>query len=177
MTCDARCNCDVRIYDLYGLKAHRDVLSNNFCCIHLTISKIGCHRITQQCWHACTNEILEIWKLHVLWNNFIKYARIFFKPSKQTFLHPTILTRGRNLMLTPKLHMYEIWSKLKKQNISLNFWVNIGMWPVIFIRFTMPDATMMSEYMIYMVWKLVATFCPITSVSFIWQFRKLVVTG
>ena len=89
----------------------------------------------------------------------------------------TILTRGRNPMLTPKLHMSEIWSKSKKWNISLNFWVNIGMWPIISMQLTMPDATVMSEYMIYMVWKLVAMFCPITCVTFIWQFRKLVVTG
>ena len=80
-------------------------------------------------------------------------------------------------MLTPKLHMSEIWSKLKKWNILLNFWVNIGMWPVVSTQPTMSDATLMSEYMIYMVWKLVAMFCPITSVTFIWQFWKLVVTG
>ena len=74
----------------------------------------------------------------------------------------TILMRGKSPMLTPKLHMYEIWSESKKHNILLNFWVNIGMWPIVFAWFAMPDATMMSEYMIYMVWKLVAMFCPIT---------------
>ena len=56
-----------------------NVLSNNLCHVHLTISKIGCHRLTQQCWHPCTNEILEIWKLHILWHNFIKCAWIFLQ--------------------------------------------------------------------------------------------------
>ena len=87
-------NGDVRIYDLYGLKAHSNVLSNNLCHVQLTISKIGCHRLTQQCWHACTNEILEIWKLHVLWNNLIKCAQIFFKPSEQTFFYPDDSNEG-----------------------------------------------------------------------------------
>ena len=176
-TCNAWHNHDVRIYDLYGLKAHSNVLSNNLCHIHVTISKIGCHRLTQQHWHACTNEILEIWKLHILWHNFIKCARIFFKPSEQTFFIQTILMRGTNPMLTPKLHTSEIWSKLKKWNISLNFWVNIGMWPIIFMWLTMPNVTVMSEYMIYMVWKLIVMFCPITCVTSMWQFQKLVVTG
>ena len=71
----------------------------------------------------------------------------------------------------------EIWSKLKKQNISLNFWVNIGVWPIVSMRLAMPNVTVMSEYTIYMVWKLIAMFCPITCVMFIWQFQKLVVTG
>ena len=71
----------------------------------------------------------------------------------------------------------EIWSKLKKQNISLNFWVNIGVWPIVSMRLAMPNTTVMSEYTIYMVWKLIAMFCPITCVMFIWQFQKLVVTG
>ena len=89
----------------------------------------------------------------------------------------TILMRGKIPMLTPKLHMSEIWSELKKQKISFNFWVNVGMWPIVSVWLAMPDETVMSEYMIYMVWKLVVTFCPITSVTFIWQFQKLVVTG
>ena len=108
VTCNAWCNRDVRIYDLYGLKAHSNVLSNNLCHIHVTISKIGCHRLTQQHWHACTNEILEIWKLHILWHNFIKCAWIFFKPSEQTFFIQMILMRGRNPMLTPKLHIWNL---------------------------------------------------------------------
>ena len=84
-TCNGWCNRDVRIYDLYGLKACSNILFNNLCHVHLTILKIGCHSLTQQCWLACTNEILEIWKLHILWNNFIKCARIFCKPSEQMF--------------------------------------------------------------------------------------------
>ena len=88
------CVRHVRIYDLYGLKACSDILSNNFCHVHLTILKIGCHRLTQQCWHACTNEILEIWKLHVLWNNLIKCAQIFFKPSEQMFFYPDDSNEG-----------------------------------------------------------------------------------
>ena len=87
----------------------------------------------------------------------------------------TILMRGTNPVLTPKLHMSEIWSKSKKWNMLLNFWVNIGMWPVISMWLAMADATMMSEYTIYMVWKLIAMFCPITCVM--WKFWKLVVTG
>ena len=78
----------------------------------------------------------------------------------------TILMRGTNPVLTPKLHMSEIWSKSKKWNMLLNFWVNIGMWPVISMWLAMADATMMSEYTIYMVQKLIAMFCPITCVMF-----------
>ena len=81
----------------------------------------------------------------------------------------TILMRGTNPVLTPKLHMSEIWSKSKKWNMLLNFWVNIGMWPVISMWLAMADATMMSEYTIYMVQKLIAMFCPITCVMFIWH--------
>ena len=33
----------------------------------------------------------------------------------------TILMIGKNPMLTPKLHMSEIWSESKKWNMSLNF--------------------------------------------------------
>ena len=94
VTRDAWHNRDIRIYDLYGLKAHSNVLSNNFCHVYVTISKIGCHRLTQQCWHACTNKILEIWKLHILWHNFIKCAQIFFKPSEQTFFYPDNSNEG-----------------------------------------------------------------------------------
>ena len=152
-----------------------------FCSITSVMSmwqfqKFSCHTLTQQCWHACTSEILEIWKLHILWHNFIKCAQIFFKPSEQTFFYPDKSNEGKNPMLTPKLHMSEIWTKLKKWNILLNFWVIIGMWPVISVRLMMPDATVMSEYMIYMVWKLIAMFCSITSVMSMWQFQKLVVT-
>ena len=87
----------------------------------------------------------------------------------------TILMMGKKSMLTPKLHMSEIWSESKKWNMSLNFWVNIGMWPVISMWLTMPDTTVMSEYTIYMVWKLIAMFCSITSVTSLWQYWKLVV--
>ena len=97
VTHDAECNCDVRIYNLYGLKACSDILSNNLCHVHLTILKIGCHRLTQQCWHALIkNEILEISKLHILWHNFIKYAQIFLKPSEQTFFYPDNSNEGEN---------------------------------------------------------------------------------
>ena len=177
VTRDAWHNRDIRIYDLYGLKAHSNVLSNNFCHVHVTISKIGCHRLTQQCWHACTDKILEIWKLHILWHNFIKCAQIFFKPSEQTFFYPDNSNEGEKPYAHTKTT--HIWNlvQIKKQKISLNFWVIIGMWPVISVWLMMPNATMISEYMIYMVWKLVVTFCPITCVMFIWQFWKLVVTG
>ena len=80
------------IYMVWKLIA--DVLSNNLCHIYVTISKIGCHRLTQQHWHACTNEILEIWKLHILWHNFIKCAQIFFKPSEQMLLYPDDSNEG-----------------------------------------------------------------------------------
>ena len=40
--------------------------------------------------------------------------------NRHTFIQ-TNLMRGKSPMLTPKLHMSEIWSKLKKQNMSLNF--------------------------------------------------------
>ena len=89
----------------------------------------------------------------------------------------TILMRGTNPVLTWKLHMSGIWSKSKKWNMLLNFWVNIGIWPVISMWLAMADATVMSEYTIYMVQKLIAMFCPITCVMFIWKFWKLVVTG
>ena len=143
----------------------------------LTISKIGCHRLTQQCWHICTNEILEIWKLHILWHNLIKYAWIFLKPSEQTFFYPDDSNEGEKPYAHTKTTHIQNLVQIKKQKISLNFWVIIGMWPVISVWLMMPNATMISEYMIYMVWKLAVTFCPITCVMFIWQFWKLVVTG
>ena len=176
-TRNAWCHRDVRIYNSYGLKACSNILSNNFCLIHLTISKIGCHRLNQQCWHACT---MKFWKFENCMFCEITSSNVHgFSSNLQnrcSFIQ-MILMRGKSTMLTPKLHMYEIWSELKKHNILLNFWVNIGMWPVVFARLVMPNATVMSEYMIYMVWKLIEMFCPITSVAFIWQFQKLAVTG
>ena len=122
------------IYDLYGLKAHsNDILSNNFCHVHLTISKIGCHRLTQQCWHACTNKILETLKKLYMFCEITSSNVHRFSSNLQnrcSFIQ-MILMRGKIPMLTLKLHMSEIWSELKKQNILLNFWVNIGMWAVI----------------------------------------------
>ena len=166
-------NRDVRIYDLYGLKAHCDVLSNNLCHIHVTISKIGCHRLTQQHWCIykwnfgnCTFCDITSSNVHRPSSNL---------QNRCSFIQ-MILTRGTNPMLTPN-YMSEIWSKLKKWNISLNFWVNIGMWPIISMQLVMLDTTVVSEYTIYMVWKLIAMFCPITCVMFIWQFQKLVFTG
>ena len=101
----------------------------------------------------------------------------FFKPSEQMLFDPDNSNEGKNPMLTSKLHMSEIWSKSKKWNMLLNSWVNIGMWPVISMWLAMADATMMSEYTIYMVRKLIVMFCPITCVTSMWQFQKLVVTG
>ena len=100
----------------------------------------------------------------------------FFKPSEQTLFIQTILMRVKTLC------SHQNYTCLKfglnqKWNISLNFWVNIGMWPIVSVQLAMPDTTMMSEYMIYMVWKLIAMFCPITCVTSMWQFQKLVVTG
>ena len=101
----------------------------------------------------------------------------FLQTFRTDVLYPDDSNEGTNPMLTPKLHTSEIWSKLKKWNISLNFWVNIGMWPIVFMWLTMPNVTVMSEYTIYMVWKLIVMFCPITCVTSMWQFQKLVVTG
>ena len=71
---------------------------------------------------------------------------------------------GVEILCSHQNYTSEIWSKLKKWNISLNFWVNIGMWPIIFMWLTMPNVTVMSEYMIYIVWKLIVMFCPVTCV-------------
>ena len=106
-------------YTIYMVwKAHSNVLSNNLCHVHLTISKIGCHRLTQQCWHACTNEILEIWKLYILWNNFIKCAWIFLQTFRTDTLYPDNSIEGKNPMLTSKLHMSEIWSESKVEYLT-----------------------------------------------------------
>ena len=109
VTCNGWCNRDVRIYNLYGLKAHSNVLSNNLCHVHLTISKIGCHRLTQQCWHACTNEILEIWKLHILWHNFIKCAQDFSSNLENRHsLIQIILMRGKTLAHIKTTHVWNL---------------------------------------------------------------------
>ena len=100
----------------------------------------------------------------------------FFKPWEQMLFDPDNSNEGKNPLLTSKLHVWNlVW--IKSGISHLLFWVNIGMWPIVSVQLAMPDTTMMSEYMIYMVWKLIAMFCPITCVTSMWQFQKLVVTG
>ena len=100
----------------------------------------------------------------------------FFKPWEQMLFDPDNFNEGKNPLLTSKLHVWNlVW--IKSGISHLLFWVNIGMWPIISVQLAMPDTTMMSEYMIYMVWKLIAIFCLITCVTSMWQFQKLVVTG
>ena len=109
-TCNGWCNHDVRIYNLYGSKAHSNVLSNNLCHIHLKILKIGC--LTQQCWHHVQ---MKFWKFEnctfceITSSNVLGF---FFKPSEQICLIQMILMRVETLC-SHQNYTSEIWSELK----------------------------------------------------------------
>ena len=111
---DARRNRDVRIHDLYGLKARSDVLSHNFSHIHFTTSKKGRGRSPQQRGQSCKTIFFRNLKMHVFLNNSIKYAWISLKPSQHTFFCPDDSNEGSQPYTCIKSIHIRIFIKRKK---------------------------------------------------------------